>query len=178
VISLAALVLIAGLATWLIRPDWPGATNPGAASFSGPAPSPPLTGIALRDKAQADLQQKLDRLPTTPTPPLNTFYYDLSVDMRKMISPRIPWTAIIRGGENTVNPDTNETLSRTEFTLQAEYRDGVWTYISYRGVVAIAVDSSSAEIEHHLGLDTPPTLVGMLGLKTIDAPAAPMSIMK
>jgi hypothetical protein len=178
VISLAALVLIAGLATWLIRPDWPGATNPGAASFSGPAPSPPLTYAQVRDRAAAELQQMLDRLPKQAVPPSTTFYYDVSASMNRALSPRRPWTAVIAGSENTINLDTQQTVSRTAFTLNAEYVDGAWTYTSYRAAITDTQSSITTEIEHDAQAPAPPSVVVILRLKTPDYADTSIAITK
>jgi hypothetical protein len=138
-----------------------------ASRFVSPAPEQ-ATDIQVRDRAVADLQQKLSRLPQRAEPPLNTFYYDVAVEMNQSFSKRVPWSAVIRGRENIVDPATEKTVLSTDFSLRADYRDGEWIYTDYRASTSDMIESVSTEIQHQ-GLDpAPPSLVGMLGLKTAE----------
>lgn len=179
-VALGAPLALIALAVLLIKPDAPAPEGSRTASLGDAAPSPPfLSGLDLRDKAAADLRQRIERLPTRAAPPLNTFYYDLAVNMRKMVSPTTPWSAIITGRENIIDPGTQETLAQTEFTLTADYTDGAWVYKAYRATVGNIKESTTTETTHDQKLDTPPTIVGMLGLKvTYYQPKTSISISK
>lgn len=165
--TILALATIGVAAFYLIAPDRArpnsGLTKPRA------VPSVEETSAAereLRDKAAADLRQRIERLPALATPPLNTFYYDVAVRMNRTYLARTPWTAEIRGGENLVDPATGQTLRRTEFILTADYTEGEWTYRSYRASATEMESFAITEIEHDEKTPAPPSLVGMLGLKT------------
>lgn len=147
-------------------------TNASGNSESAPShtvAAPPLdaaTEAEIRDKAAADLRHRIEQLPGRAVTPLNTFYYDVSVNMRKMLSQRTPWSATIRGGENVIDPATEQTIRRTEFTLTADYEDGQWTYKNYQASSANLVDFGITEVLEDEDSPTPPSLAGMLGLKT------------
>ena len=139
----------------------PKATLPNAAS-SAPTPA---SATEVRDQAAADLERRIHRLPARATPPLNLFYYDVAVDMRKSLANSTPWTATVRGGENIIDPATQQTTRRTQFTLTADYLDGEWTYRHYHATITDLSNSSTTEIVDDEDTPTPPSLVGMLGLK-------------
>ncbi|HMJ05196.1 MAG TPA: DUF4339 domain-containing protein [Chthoniobacterales bacterium] len=162
----AALLAIGLIAFLFIKPD---RSVERSAPMSAGAVSSPLGATAaheLRDKAAADLRQKIERLPARATPPLNTFYYDVRVNMNKTLSLEIPWSATIRGGENLVDPKTDETVRRTAFTLEADYKNGVWVYKRYRATASNMTEATTTDIEDDENSPTPPSIVGMLGLKT------------
>jgi hypothetical protein len=143
------------------------------------SPTPTLSYAEVRDKAAAELQQGIDRLPKAATPPSTTFFYDVSASMNRGLTPRRPWSAIIRGRESTVDPETREPNSRTDFTINAEYVDGVWTFDSYNGVVTNLQTSQSATSEHSMGdlqATAPPAVVSLFGLRIPDRPNASISI--
>ena len=96
--------------------------------------------------------------------------------MNRGLSPRTPWTAVIHGGENTINPETQESIGRTDFTVNAEYTDGAWTYTSYSSSATDAANSLSGTATHNAQLPTPPSVVGMLGLRIPDRPSTSVSI--
>ncbi len=132
-----------------------------AKALAQPAPDPD----AVRDKAAAELRQRIERLPARPAAPMNTFYYDVSVDMRRTFAGSVPWTAVIHGGENVVDLETEQTISHTDFILIADYRDGEWTFQHYRASVSDMVKSITTEIDDDERTPAPPSIAGMLGLK-------------
>jgi hypothetical protein len=119
----------------------------------------------LRDKAAGELRAKIERLPAKPEPPLYTFYYDVAVDMRRALTPRVQWEALVRGSENAVAPNSEQTIRRTEFALVTEYRDGQWTFKHYKASIRNLVEPGESEEEHDGRTPTPPALVTMLGLR-------------
>jgi hypothetical protein len=121
--------------------------------------------LKLRDKAAAELRGKLEALPARAAPPLNTFYYDVAVDMRRSGSRQAPWEALVRGSENTVDPQTEQTTKRTEFLLRTEYRDGHWTFKHYKASIRNLLEPEEIEEQHDDTTHTPPVLVTMLGLR-------------
>ena len=128
--------------------------------------------LKLRDKAAGELRAKLEALPARAEPPLHTFYYDVSVNMRRSGSPRTPWEALVRGSENTVDPQSEQTTKRTEFLLRTEYRDGQWTFKHYKATARDFITPEEREEEHDEMTVTPPALVTMLGLKVEPPDAA------
>lgn len=121
---------------------------------------------SVRDQAAADLRQRIDRLPGTPVPPSYSFYYGVRVTMERSFASGVPWTAIIRGGENAINPETQQTTLHTDFILVADYRDGEWTFQRYRASASDMLRSITTEIEDDEKTPAPPSIVGILGLKT------------
>lgn len=120
----------------------------------------------VRDRAAADLQQRIDRLPSQPAPPLHSFYYGIAANMESSFSKDIPWSATIRGGENTVDPETQATVMHTDFVLTAEYRKGEWFFKSYRASVSDMLKSSTTEVLDDESTPILPSIVSILGLKT------------
>lgn len=164
----AAVAVLAVVAFLFIRPESPPENHPPMRANT-PGPDRPGAGLAaneLRDKAAADLRQKIERLPAQATPPLNTFYYDVRVNMNKTLSAEAPWSATMVGGENVVDPATQSTIRRTSFTLKTDYENGVWVYKQYRATVSNLDRGTTLEIEDDESSAAPPSIVGMLGLKT------------
>lgn len=163
----AATVVAVAVSYFLVTPE---AKLPEAIpqrSASAPASDDiPARERELRDKAVADLRQRIERLPAHAAPPLNAFYYDVSVQMKKSYASGTPWTAVIHGGENVVDPATEKTVRRTEFTLTTDYRNAEWIYRSYRASAAEMDHFAVTQIEHDGTMAAPPSLIGMLGLKT------------
>lgn len=122
----------------------------------------------IKDKAVAELRARINALPAKPAPPLHIFYYGVSVDMRRSISTRAPWMAVIRGGENVVDPAADKTLMHTDFILTVEFRDGAWCFQHYTASVSDMVKEQTTEIDDDPHAPTPPSIVGMLGLKMPD----------
>lgn len=163
-----ACLLISGVVALSIRAARRRAENEVTTIFRPSASAPsakPGDERALRDKAAADLKQRIERLPARAVPPLSTFYYDVSVNMKRSFSSREPWTAEIHGRENVIDPATDQTARRTEFFLTSGYRDGEWSFKHYRGLTSNMADASENEEEHDEHTPTPPSIVGMLGLK-------------
>lgn len=121
--------------------------------------------LELRDRAAADLRQRIDRLPAKATPPLNTFYYGVRVEMQETFSEASPWRATVHGVEDVVDPETQATVRHTDFLLTTEYRHGAWTFVLYRASSTDLVRELTTEIQDDPRTMTPPSLVGMLGLK-------------
>ncbi len=171
-LAAAGVCMAFALVGWLLihfsNSNSPEADQTAARSLQAVAPIPldADADLKLREKAAAALRQKIETLPARPSPPLNTFYYDVSVHMKKTFSIRTPWTATIRGGENTVEAGTENTLRRTEFILLADYADGVWLYKGYRASSTNLADFTTSEVEEAADTMTPPSIVGLLGLKT------------
>ena len=168
IISLAAVIGLAALGYLLIMPD-NDSMEPVPAQLSPRSSPPPAQDtLAIREKALADLRQRLERLPEQPSPPLNTYYYDFTTEMNETFDARTPWKAVIRGRENVLMPDSSETLSRTEFVLTADYTDGEWVYKTYSGATLNTQDQTTTELQHDEMRLAPPVVVGILGLKTRD----------
>ncbi len=170
VLGIAAVLLTLGLAALLlIRSDRRGANVvpvwPPLESSSPTNTPTSEASLELRDKAAADLRHRIERLPGNAAPPLNTFYYDVRVEMRKTVMPETPWSARMRGFENVIDPATQSTLSRTDFTLTADYHDGEWTFNHYRASVLNVINGAVISVEESADSPTPPSLVGILGLK-------------
>ncbi len=172
-ISLAALVGLVALGYLLIKPEIEPMEPVTAMRSLGGSPPPARNALAIRDKALADLQQRIERLPEQPTPPLNTYYYDFTIEMNETVEARTPWRAVIRGRENVLKPDSDETLSRTEFVLTTDYTDGEWVYKTYSGTTLNTEDQTTSVIQHNERRVAPPVLVGILGLKTADFSRSP-----
>ncbi len=171
---LAALVLAGLIAIYFVN-----ATGAGGRSRTGRRPETasstllldPAKERELRDRAAAELRQRIESLPGRPAPPLYTFFYDVAVQMRRSLSPPALWEAMVRGSENAVDPATEQTLRRTEFTLVTEYRDGAWAFKHYKSSTRNLAEPGQSEEEHDAHTATPPALVTMLGLK-IETPLA------
>jgi hypothetical protein len=167
--SLAGLVALAALGYLLIKPDSePIEAVATKGSLGGSPPAVSAHAMATREKALADLQQRIARLPQQPSPPLNTFYYDIVLEMEQTLAARTSWRAVIRGRENVLKPESEETLSQTEFTVTADYGDGEWLYKSYRGTTLNTEDQTTSTVQHDSTRLAPPVLIGILGLKTAD----------
>jgi len=165
----AALVCAAGLvafvcAIYFVLRDNDDPADAASSSLVSPAPDAG-TDLQLRDRAVAALQQKLDRLPRRAEPPLNSFYYDVAIQMNPSFSERMPWSAIIRGRENLIDPATEKTIVATDFALSIVYRDGEWTYNEFRASASNMVEAVTNEIEHQGAAPAPPSLVSIMGLK-------------
>ena len=160
-------LVVAGLAVYIFAresavPD----AQADAPLFLPASSSPnPRTADEVKDKATADLRQRLERLPARAAPPLNTFYYDVTVHMKRSFSLPAPWTAVVRGKENVIDSETEQTLVHTGFTLTAEYRGEEWIYKNYRASVSDVDQAITTEVQHEAQDPAPPSLVGMLGLK-------------
>ena len=145
--------------------EWEAAgSHPMPGAMTTPAGRP--TESETRDKAASELRRKVDNLPSHPAPPLHVFYYDVDAQMSKTLSTRAPWNVVLRGGENLVEPGTDQTIQRTEFELTADYEEGEWTYTSYRAVSTNLADFSTTQRVEGEETLTPPSIVGLLGLKT------------
>ena len=162
----AALIVVAILGFFFIKPDW---GDPIAATNRSTEPDA-ATALQLRDKAAADLRGRIERLPAQAVPPLNAFYYDVSVNMKKTFSRRTPWIATIHGFENIVEPGSQRTILRTNFVLSADFQDGAWVFKHYRASITKMREGITANIEQAGNDPTPPSIVVMLGLKSLDSP--------
>ena len=162
----AGLVVLATIAIYFIKSaDSERANAPLLLGPSQPASRVVADPDSVRETAASDLRQRIERLPGKPVPPLHAFYYDVSVNMRKTYSAGVPWTAIIRGGENVIDPETEKTTLRTDFILTVDYREGEWTFQHYRASASDMLKSVTTEIEEDEKTPAPPSIVGMLGLK-------------
>lgn len=160
-----AVIVIAGIGFLLIKPGRSDQT----AIPNLPA-SDVATDLQVKDKALAELLRKIERLPKRGAPPLNTFYYDVAVDLNPTISTRTPWSAEIRGSENVTDLKGEKTLAQTTFVLTADYQDGEWVYKHYRATASNMVENTITEIDDAAASPVPPSVVGMLGLKRGGAP--------
>lgn len=133
--------------------------------FQSTKATPTPSADEVRDKAAAELKDKIARLPSKAEPPEENFYYDVTVNMQRSLSEHVPWWATIRGGENVVEPETQKTLLRTDFILTVEYRDGEWTFKHYRASASDMVKEETREIEEDEKTPMPPSIVGVMGLK-------------
>ncbi len=135
------------------------------ALFQPTEKTPAPNADAIRDKATAELKEKIARLPSKASPPQQNFFYDINVNMQRSLSEHVPWWAVIRGGENVINPETQQTIVRTDFILTVEYRDGEWTFKHYRASASDMAKEETKEIEEDEKTPMPPSIVGVLGLK-------------
>lgn len=165
--AICAAFLIAGLiGIFLINSGKPeGVTKVASLRPASPVTPSQQSDAEVRDKAAADLDQKIERLPGSATPPWNTSFYDITINMQKSLAHHTPWTAIVRGSENIVDPTTEQTTKRTQFTLITDYHEGAWTFRHYRATATDLTNSAITEIEDDENAPTPPSIVGMLGLK-------------
>ncbi|MEP6603453.1 MAG: DUF4339 domain-containing protein [Spartobacteria bacterium] len=154
-----ASIVVAAIALYFWNSK-PSETNPSSARAASPA-----SDLVSRDKAAAELKQKIETLPASATAPLNASYYDVSYAVAASSSAITPWTAVIRGNENIVDPGTATTTKGTEFILTAEYRDGEWTFADYQAVETDTATGATTQIRHDDKSPVPPNLVAMLGLK-------------
>ena len=164
IIVLAALLFVA-LGLYLFFTARADRAMHASALFQPTEKTPAPNADAIRDKATAELKEKIARLPSKAAPPQQNFFYDVNVNMQRSLSERAPWWAIIRGGENVVNPETQQTIVRTDFILTVEYRDGEWTFKHYRATASDLVKEETKEIEEDEKTPMPPSIVGVLGLK-------------
>lgn len=163
-----AFLLVILVATFLItRRDGAPPVRPKAAtranSLAGSAD--PAKEKELSENAAADLRAKIDRLPANAEPPLNTFYYDVSGDMRRSVAPRVLFEAVVRGAENVVDPQSQQTVRRTEFTLVAHYRDSGWFLKEYHGTTHNFAENTDSVEEADEKTLTLPLVATLLGLK-------------
>ena len=159
--GLATLIIVAAVVGFLvIKPD----RNEIAATPAA-LPSDAATELQLREKAAADLRQRIERLPATAKPPLNTFYYDVRVSMKKHFNPHIPWSAFIHGSANTVDSENGQTLSRTDFDLTTDYEDEEWGNADYQATVSTFSEKGVETSKEVQDSAAPASIVGMMGLK-------------
>lgn len=131
---------------------------------SPPSRELPAEDLALKRKAFEELKQRINTLPVTAAPPRNAIYYDFSFRMLPTDSLSADWQAIIHGGENIIDPDTQTTVRRTDFFLTVEYRKHEWVYKEYRATETDAT-GATRQIVHGEKTPVPPNIVGILGLK-------------
>lgn len=164
-IGVGAVLILLALVYFFVLPDRP---EEAPASVVTEMDGPPLSGAEgrdIRDKAAADLRARIERLPSRAEPPGHNFYYDVRVNMQRTLSGRAPWRATMRGFENVIDPTTQETLRRTEFTLLAEYRGGAWYYRGYTASTSDLKADTVQQIEESPDSPTPPAIAGIMGLK-------------
>jgi len=142
--------------------------NPSSVTTGSPGPRTAASEIELRDKAAAELRAKIEKLPSRAAPPLNTFYYDVAVTMNHSYSTQIPWSALITGRENVVDPNSQETLSRLEFQMLADYRDGEWIFKEYRATTDDFAKTVTIETNEDATTQVPPSVVSLMGLKVYE----------
>ncbi|MDQ2919958.1 MAG: DUF4339 domain-containing protein, partial [Verrucomicrobiota bacterium] len=159
--------LIAGGIYFIKARNTAGAATALFARNSTPAAIENSDPKAIQDKAVADLRQIVSRLPTKPAPPLYAFYYDISVNMKKSLSVRTPWTAILHGGENVVDPATEQTTMHTDFALTLDYRDNEWIFRRYDASESDMVKSVTTEIKEDEDTVAPPIIIAMMGIKIV-----------
>jgi hypothetical protein len=158
-----ALLILGSVGFFLMKPDRSGQVSK---PMSAPLPiEDAATGIQIRDKAAADLRQRIDRLPEHADPPFNTFYYDFQVSMSKVLSSRASWRATIHGWESIMDSQGKDTILRTDLTLTTDYEDGEWVFKYYRASVSDLAEGTTREIEEDQNSAVPPSIVGVLGLK-------------
>jgi hypothetical protein len=154
----------------VVRLSQPTATSPAIAL---PPPSV-ATGPQIRDlsrtdpkfreKAIAALDELVGKLPRAATLPTNLFYYAMNVAV-----PESPGalTATITGAEDMVDPITQKTAWHTPFVLTLDYVYGQWMYRDYRASTTDLRDGTVAEIDGSRKASIQPTIVSILGIKTV-----------
>ena len=165
VIILIAVIILGLL---VIKPDTESMEPAGTSSAGNRAPAARASSSVVREKVTDELRQRIERLPKAPVPPLNTYYFDVSIDVTETSAMRAPYVASIRGRENVVDPETKETMSQTEFNLTAEFAAGEWVYKSYNATTLNVADRTTTAVRHDSMRSAPPVLVAVLGLKTSD----------
>ena len=156
-----ALAAVAIFAFYLIlifhvnRPEVPVSTAAQSQDFGG-------TDTILRAKATTDLMSKLDKLPAVASPPLYTFYSNLSVAIP---SPPAPLTARIRGLESAIDPATRRITLQTDFVIKASFQEGRWFFKHYEATVNDLVLQNVMEIKKGNRSTVTPAIVSLLGLK-------------
>ena len=164
--GLVIAVIVLGL--FVIKPDAEPIEPVGTLRPAGSAPAPRGNTSVVRDKLADELQQRVDRLPKTPAPPLNTYYFDVSIDVTATGAMRAPYAATINGRENVVDPETGTTISQTEFAVTTDFAAGEWVYKTYRATTLDSEGRITSMILHDSNRLAPPVLIAMLGLKTAD----------
>jgi hypothetical protein len=162
------LIAVIVLGLLVIKPDTESMEPAGTSSAGNRAPAARASSSVVREKVTDELRQRIERLPKAPVPPLNTYYFDVSIDVTETSAMRAPYVASIRGRENVVDPETKETMSQTEFNLTAEFAAGEWVYKSYNATTLNVADRTTTAVRHDSMRSAPPVLVAVLGLKTSD----------
>ncbi|MEP6699240.1 MAG: GYF domain-containing protein [Verrucomicrobiota bacterium] len=136
-----------------------------AAHREPPADQPSAADIKQRDKATAELDERIQKLPAKASSASSRFYSDLHVSIAKGTSPAVPWKATMRGTEHIVDPTSLGPLSRTDFTLLLDYQQGEWIFKRYEAALANLKGSAPTTISADNPNATPPAIVNELGLK-------------
>ncbi len=141
----------------------------------------PARNNRLRDQAAAELRAKIEKLPDKPSATSNVFYYGFWVTMKDSSSPETPWLVTIRGGEDVVDPKTQATLWRSDFTLETDYRQREWTFRHYHATTTNMKEGTTSQVDTEATSGTTPMVVNNIGLKiegTEQAPRTPPPIVK
>ncbi len=161
-VSVVAALLVVGLVLrlWL-------ASTPGGNGSISPVTIPHFadairTDANMRDAAISILVNKLERLPVIANPPNSVYYSDLNVVTSK---PPETLSAVIRGSENVVRPDTHELTVRADFTVQAEYREQRWIFRSYEETRRDLLQQTSTTLTRDDQYPVPPAIVTLMGLQ-------------
>lgn len=120
------------------------------------------TDVGLRSKATSDLATRLSKLPTVAASPSNAFYDSLSIEFP---NPPASLTAAIRGTETVVDPKTRNTISRADFIVTADFREGKWLFKYYHAMVNDLANDTATEIDRDDQYPIPPAIVSLLGLQ-------------
>ncbi|MGZ4966793.1 MAG: GYF domain-containing protein [Chthoniobacterales bacterium] len=118
----------------------------------------------LREQAIAELHKKIEKLPDASAPGSNVFYSGFHLTFTDTSSPIVPLMATISGAEEIIDPETKETLWRSNFVLEAIYR-GEWTFRHYRAVTTNVKGGSTRQEENDESTPNLPMVAYNLGLK-------------
>ncbi|HEY0369852.1 MAG TPA: DUF4339 domain-containing protein [Chthoniobacterales bacterium] len=162
IVSCVVIVVLAIAIFFITRRDGAPPVRPRATASLDPS----KVSEAERQAAD-DLRAKIDRLPAQAAAPLNTFYYDVAVDMRRSLAPHTTFEAMVHGSEDTIDPQSRGTVRHTAFRLTSGYRDGEWVFQQYFGSTKNLLDGSESQDEHDANTVAPPLIVTLLGLKII-----------
>jgi hypothetical protein len=166
--AIGGVALLLGIT--LVYTLWPERANtnpPLRLDQAAEEPSDPASERAGRDKAAADLRQRLEALPSRAAPPQNTFYFDLRVKMSRSPAQRARWRAVITGSEHVVDPAQDKVVTQTLFTLTTDYRDGAWTFFRYDAQITNLETLETITVEHDETTEAPPSLATILGLRIL-----------
>lgn len=162
-----AVIALFGIVVRLSQP--PATAPPIALPPQAVTGGPPIRDLSrtdpkFRERAIAALDELVGKLPRAATLPTNLFYYSMNVAV-----PEAPGalTATISGAEDMVDPITQKTAWHTPFVLTLDYRDGQWMYRDYRASTTDMRDGTVAEIDGSRTAAIQPTIVSILGIKTV-----------
>jgi hypothetical protein len=164
--ALAAVALL--LVVRAVYALWPeGANANPPVLLDKAAEKEPASEREDRDRAAADLRQRLEKLPSRAVEPANTFYFDLRVRMSRSPARDARWRAVITGSEHIVDPAQDKVVRQTLFTLTTDYREEGWTFHRYEATMTNLETLENLSVEHDATTEAPPSLATIIGLRFV-----------